>query len=122
MRVKVFSGLQQQGAGTASGVVNLDCIIPDVADDAVVTAFDVNGEVFTDKTVKQRAGYVLPEIPAAHQATNLVGDLPDLALQGGTLLNVGYCVIPAWFGRRHTVSYIARNPLVNFSASRLRLW
>ena len=57
----------------------------------------------------------------AWEPENLVGDLPDLALQGGTLLNACYCVIPAWVRvQTHCVVY-CQKPLVNFSASRLRL-
>jgi hypothetical protein len=54
--------------------------------DAVIASLNVAGKVFTDKTVKQRAENVLLKIPAIDRAANIIGDLPDLALQGGALL------------------------------------
>ena len=48
--------------------------------DAVVTAFDVAGKVFTDKAIKQGAQDILLEIPAVNGTSHIVGDLPDLAL------------------------------------------
>jgi len=58
--------------------------------DALVTAFDIAGEVFADEAVKQRAKHLLLEIPAINGAPDFVGDLPGAALQFGTLLGAGH--------------------------------
>src|SRR5690554_4518392 len=47
---------------------------------ALVTAFDIGAEVFTDETVKQRAQHVLLKIPAVDRPTHIVGNGPYLAL------------------------------------------
>ena len=60
--------------------------------DAVVTAFDIAGEVFADKAIEQGAEYILFEIPAIHCTSDIVGDLPDLALQCCALLGACHAV------------------------------
>jgi len=62
--------------------------------DAVVTAFDVTGKVFADEAIEQGAEHVLLEIPAVDGATDIIGDLPDAALQFGALLGAGHGVVP----------------------------
>ena len=70
--------------------------------DAIVTALDVAGEVLADEAIEQGAENILFEIPAIDRATNIIGDLPDLALQGGALLDTCHSVVPIsnWFGVR----------------------
>ena len=48
--------------------------------DALIITFDVVGEVFADKAIKQGAKYILLKIPAIDSATNLICNLPNLAL------------------------------------------
>ncbi len=50
-------------------------------------------------TIEQRAEDVLLEVPAIHGATYVVGDLPDLALQGGSLLGACHSLIPEFTSR-----------------------
>jgi|GEM_PF-2286680 len=60
---------------------------------ALVTGFDVKGKVLADKALEQGAQYILFEIPAIHGTAYVIGDLPDLALQGGTLLGSGHTMV-----------------------------
>jgi hypothetical protein len=74
-------------AGVDEVALGLDGVVLDVRGDdavgqfgvvdAVVTAFDVAGEVFADEAIEQRAEHVLLEVPAIDGATDIVGDLPD---------------------------------------------
>jgi hypothetical protein len=40
-----------------------------------------------DETVEQSTEDILLEVPAIDRTTHVVGNLPDLSLQGGTLLD-----------------------------------
>jgi len=60
---------------------------------ALVTGFDVKGKVLADRTVKQSAQYILFKVPAIHGTAYCIRDLPDLALQGGTLLGSGHTMV-----------------------------
>ncbi len=55
--------------------------------DVRISRFDVGGKVFTDETVEKSAEDILLEVPAIDRAAHVVGDLPDLPLQGGALLD-----------------------------------
>jgi len=55
--------------------------------DVRITRLDVGDEVFADEAIKQSAEDILLEVPAIDRATHVVGDLPDLPLQGGALLD-----------------------------------
>ena len=54
--------------------------------DAVIIGFDKADKMFADKAVEKHAKHILLEIPVADCATDIIGDLPDLALQGRALL------------------------------------
>jgi hypothetical protein len=60
--------------------------------DAFVTSFDIAGEVLTDEVIEQGAENGLLEIPAVDCAAHIIGDLPDLALQGGALLGTCHAI------------------------------
>ena len=62
--------------------------------DAVVIGLDIAGEVLTDKAIEQCAQDILLEIPTVNGTSNIVGDLPDLALLCGTLLGASHGVVP----------------------------
>jgi hypothetical protein len=42
-------------------------------------------KVFADEAIEQGAQHVLLEVPAIDGTAHIVGDMPDLALQGGAL-------------------------------------
>lgn len=95
-------------AGVDEVALGLDGIVLDVCGDdavrqlgivdAVVAAFDVAGEILADETVEQGAEDVLLEIPAIDRAAHVVGNLPDLALQGCALLGACHTVVPGSVG------------------------
>ena len=49
------------------------------------------GEVFADEAVEKSAEDILLEIPAIDRAAHVVGDFPDLLLEGGALLDTCHC-------------------------------
>jgi hypothetical protein len=55
--------------------------------DVWITGLNVGGEVFADEAVEESAEDILLEVPAIDRATHVVGDFPNLALQGGALLD-----------------------------------
>lgn len=52
---------------------------------AGVAASDVVDEVLADEAIEQGAEHVLLEVPSVDGSTNVVSDVPDLALQCGSL-------------------------------------
>ena len=103
--VGVFGDIGKQLAGIDKVTLGFNGVVLDVVSDniivkfgvvdAVITALDVTGKIFADKTVKKGAKHILFEIPAIDGAAYIVGDLPDLALQGGALLVACHGVNPA---------------------------
>jgi hypothetical protein len=101
--------VDEQLAWVDEVALGLDCIVLDVCgDDAVgqfrlldtvVAGLDVACEVLADETIEERAEDVLLEVPAIHGAAYVVGDLPDLALQGGALLGACHSLIPEFTSR-----------------------
>ena len=97
-----FGDIDEQLAGVDKVALGLDGVVLDFGRDhavgqlgivdAVVTGFNIEGEVFADKAVKQGAQHVLLEIPAVYRAAYIVGNGPDLALQGGALLGACHSV------------------------------
>jgi hypothetical protein len=55
--------------------------------DVRITGFDVGGEVLADEAIEEGAKDILLEVPAIDSAAYVVGDFPNLALQGGALLD-----------------------------------
>jgi len=55
--------------------------------DVWIASLDVGGEVFADKAVEQGAEDVLLEVPAIDRAAHIIGNLPDLPLERGALLD-----------------------------------
>ena len=70
--------------GRDDGIVQLGVL------NAVIPALDVAGKVLADKAVEQRAQHVLLEVPAVHGPPDIVGDLPNAALQFCALLCAGH--------------------------------
>src|SRR5690606_21010589 len=62
--------------------------------DGRVAAGNVIGEVLTDEAIEQGAQHVLLEVPAIDGTAHVIGDIPDLALQGGALFIACHSVIP----------------------------
>jgi hypothetical protein len=59
---------------------------------AFVTGLDVECKVLADEAIEQRSQDVLLKIPSVDGTAYIVGDVPDFALQCGTLLGSGqYC-------------------------------
>ena len=94
--VGIFRHVFEQLAGVDEVALGFDGVFFDLwGDDAVgqfgvvdtfVTGLNVGSKVFTDKAIKQSAQYVLLEVPTIHRASYIIGNRPDLALQGGALL------------------------------------
>lgn len=61
--------------------------------DALIIGLDVGRKVLADEAIEERAEDILLKIPAIDSATYIVCDLPDLALQGGSLLGTGHSVL-----------------------------
>jgi hypothetical protein len=53
--------------------------------DCRVTAGDVVDEVLADEAIEQGAQHVLLEVPTIDGTADVIGNIPDLALQGGAL-------------------------------------
>src|SRR5690606_13888294 len=93
-----------QLAGIDEVALGLDGIILDIRSDhavrqlgivdAVAVALNVAGEVLADEAVEQGVEHVLLEIPAVDRAAYVIGDLPNLSLQGRALLGAGHRVVP----------------------------
>ncbi len=60
--------------------------------DALVTAFHVAGKIFTDEAVEQGTEDVLLEVPSIDGTADVIGDLPDAALEFGALGGGGHGV------------------------------
>ena len=89
--------------------------------DAVVIGLDLAGKVFTDKAIEQRAQDILLKIPAVNGTSDIVGYLPDLALQCGSLLGAGHGVFPVLIcSLLFLVSYIFKALAVDTLARALR--
>jgi hypothetical protein len=58
--------------------------------DVWITSLNVGGEVFADEAVEEGAEDKLLEVPAIDRATHVVGDLLDLPLEGGALLDASH--------------------------------
>ena len=77
-------------AGVDKVALGLNGIVFDVCGDdaigqrgivhAIVTAFDIAGEVLADEAVEQGAKNVLLEVPAINGTSDIIGNFPDLAL------------------------------------------
>ena len=102
--IGIFGHVDEEIAGADKVALGLDGVLFDFRGDhaigyfcvvdAVITAFDVTGKVLADKAIEQGAQYILLKIPPVDSTANLVGNCPDLTLQGGALLNACHAVIP----------------------------
>ncbi|MNT51011.1 hypothetical protein D3C72_1879570 [compost metagenome] len=102
--IGIFGHVDEEIAGADKVALGLDSILFDFRGDhaigyfcvvdAVITAFDVTGKVLADKAIEQGTQYILLKIPSIDSTAYLVGNGPDLTLQGGALLNACHVIVP----------------------------
>ena len=73
--------------GIVFNVISNNAVIKCRITDAGITGFNLAGKIFADKTIEKRAQNVLLKIPSIDRTSDIVSNLPYLAVQFCSLLN-----------------------------------
>ena len=67
--------------GIVFNVISYYAVIQFRITDTVITGFNIAGKIFADKTVEKRAQNVLLKVPSIDRTSDIVSNLPDLAMK-----------------------------------------